>query len=126
LIVYDQAFAGKVQSIVAGNVTYFSSSPNPTSPGYIDKNATTPFIYTRATSTSSTAPTALSNYALFENLSSATQTVTIHSISGSGPTSVAAFQIVDTSVPEASTAGYVLCALCGSGAVYRRRPGATK
>ena len=98
IVVYDLDFvAGAVKGISLGGTTFYSSSPSATAAGYLDGNAATPYTYNRATSTNPAAPTPLSNYVMFQNLTGATQTV---SISGSGGNfRVGGFQIAE-GIPE--------------------------
>ncbi|MDQ6655387.1 MAG: PEP-CTERM sorting domain-containing protein [Verrucomicrobiota bacterium] len=120
LIVYDLQFAtGAVVGINAAGITYYTSSPTYNSAGYIDGNPATPFTYTQGTSTDPLAPTPLSDYVLFNNLSGSSVTVTI--TGGANATRMSGFQVVQI-VPEPSA--WAMLMLGGAGLLAAlRRPG---
>jgi len=98
LIVYDLGRnVGDVKGITVAGTTYYTSSPNLTGSGYLDNNASTPYIYTVSTSTNQALPTLQSNYVIFSGLSGGSQVVAVQ-----GPLfrEINGFQIV--SVPEPS------------------------
>ena len=118
LIVYDLNSTGEMQGISAGGLTYYSTSPNPTSAGFLDNNPATPFNYTRATSTSAASPTPLSDYALFTGLSGSNLTITATPVvAGPHASTVSGFQIVET--PEPSTGLALLFGMVGMGCKQR-------
>jgi len=124
IVVYDMdQFSG--EGITIGSTTYYGGAvSNTTGTGYIDRNASTPFTYTQATSTSSGSPTAAETYTLFNGLSGATQTITA-TANGGTQNAISGFQIVPT--PEPGSAG--LFALGSVGMLARRSrrtPGARK
>lgn len=108
LVVYDfHNIAGTVQGVTVGGTTFYTSSPSTSGPSYFDGNSTTPFLYTRGTSTNPAAPTPLSNYVVFPGLTGATQTVLDHTVFSPDTTNpnrtiIGGFQIVQT-VPEPTT-----------------------
>jgi hypothetical protein len=102
IVIYDLSAAGMMQSISIGSTTFYTSSPNPTGPGYVDGNPATPFLYTLGSSTDSTAPTPNSDYVIFTGLSGSSQTVFMRGLTG-GFRALSGLQIIDTSVPEPST-----------------------
>ncbi|MCF7730558.1 MAG: hypothetical protein K9N23_02680 [Akkermansiaceae bacterium] len=98
LIFYVLTFwdhGGKSMALTGGPTYYFSQSVKGDSAGYVDNNASTPFLYNQVTSTSSAAPTENGNYVVFSGLSGASQTVTIDQ-GGFNVNSISAFQIVNT------------------------------
>jgi len=107
ILVYDLGRnPGDVKGITIGGTTFYTSSPNPVDPGYLDNNANTPYIYTASTSTNAALPTPQSNYAIFSGLSGGSQTVTVQ---GSFAREVNGFQIIQ--VPEPSTCLMISLAL---------------
>lgn len=117
ILVYDHQFAsGSTVGITIGATSYYTQAPVYNAAGYLDNNASTPFIYTQGTSTSSSAPTPVSNYVLFTGLSGSSQTVVVNGLTTTTPR-VGGFQIIET-VPEPATiAGIGI----GIAALARRR-----
>jgi hypothetical protein len=125
IYVYNIARTGTQQKTTLGSTSYYSTSPNPTSSGYVDENAATPFTYTQATSTNSAAPTAGADYVRFTGLSGASQSFSVASLNNNSDNnyngSVSAIQIVAT--PEPSTYALMalgLVALCVLGAKRKK------
>lgn len=123
LLVYDLFInPGFVQSVSAGALTFYTSSPNPFSTGYLDNNAATPFTYTQGTGLTEATATANADYVLFPALTGSSLTFSVTSIGSAAR--VSGFQIVNTgaAAPEPSTCALALVGGAGLlGAVRSRR-----
>jgi hypothetical protein len=111
-----------------GSISYYSTSPNARSAGYIDENAATPYTYTQATSTSQASSTAGANYVRFTGLSGTSQSINVSSLNYSNfslSSAVGGIQVVNTTIatPEPSTYAMMalgLVALCVLGAKRKK------
>jgi hypothetical protein len=87
----------RVQATTVGGMTFYHDSPNAAS--RVDQNISTDYIYTRVTSTNSSAQTVNANYVLFTGLSGSSQTI---SVNATGNGFINGFQIAQ--VPEPASA----------------------
>lgn len=121
MIIYCQDLGGNPNlSIQLGITNYYYKSLNDTSPGLIDNDPATPYIYTRITSTNPASPTT-GNYIQSDGLTGGSQTVTVSSDSFVSR-HVGGFQIVQT--PEPGTCALLIGAFGALGMRrYRGRKG---
>lgn len=108
------------QTFSVGSTTFFGTSPSPSSPGYVDSNPNSPFIYTPAVGTSAATSTVGADYVLFSGLTGASQTLNVKCLDSSEVTAITGFQII-ASVPEPSTWALLGVGAIGLGLALRRR-----
>lgn len=120
LVVYDLAGSGEVQAVTVGGTTFFTTSPNPTAPGFIDGNPNTPFIYIQGVGMTLPTSTPNADYAVFAGNSS-TLSFTVAPVLNP-VAQVEGFQIIDTvAVPEPGTINLLVGAATGFLLIRRRR-----